>query len=400
MTSVRKMLAITDTGLRTLLRDRTSLFFVLIFPLTLVLVLGTVFGGDFHPRIGVAAPAGDPFARELVDRLEDEDDVDVHRYDTADGVRSAVEQGKVEAGVVVPDDYAARLREGNGDGDPGGQATAEVGFLTRPVGMGMSLRSVVDAVVSEQSSRLQAARFGTEHGSPSFEAALDEATALEGTFSPVTVRATTVGEALFPESLGRYDLGASSQLLLFMFVTGLASSSLLVQARRLGVTRRMLSTPTSARVVLAGETLARYVIVVFQGVYILTVTWLVFGVDWGDPLGAVAVLLAFALVAAGAALLAGSLFRNDQQASTVGTFAGLGFAALGGSMVPLEIFSPLMRDVAHFTPHAWGNDAFAELVRRNGTVVDILPELAVLVAMGVALIALATWRLRRVTVAR
>jgi len=148
-------------------------------------------------------------------------------------------------------------------------------------------------------------------------------------------------------------------------------------------------------VVLAGETLGRFVVVVFQGVYIMTVTWLVFGVDWGDPIGAAAVLVAFGLVATGAALLVGALFRNDQQAGSIGVFAGLGLAALGGSMAPLEIFSPLMRNVAHATPHAWGNDGFAELVRRGGTVLDIGPELGVLLAMGVVLIAVAAWCLRR-----
>jgi ABC-2 type transport system permease protein len=204
-----------------------------------------------------------------------------------------------------------------------------------------------------------------------------------------------VGEELFPESLGQYDLGASSQLLLFMFVTGMASSTTLVQSRQLGVTRRMLSTPTSTRVVLAGETLGRFVIVLFQGVYIMTVTWLVFGVDWGDPIGAVGVLLTFSLVATGAALLVGALFRNDQQAGSIGVFGGIGLAALGGSMAPLEIFSPLMRNIAHVTPHAWGNDAFAELVRRGGNVVDIAPDLGVLAAMGVALVAVAAWCLRR-----
>jgi ABC-2 type transport system permease protein len=204
-----------------------------------------------------------------------------------------------------------------------------------------------------------------------------------------------VGEELFPDTLGQYDLGASSQLLLFMFISGIASATLLVQSRQLGVTRRMLSTPTSAAVILLGETAARFAIALLQGVYILLATSLIFGVDWGDPVGAVAVLVAFALVTTGAGLLAGAIFRNDQQAGSIGVFAGLGLAALGGSMAPLEVFSPLMRDVAHFTPHAWGNDAFAELVRQGGTVVDIAPELAVLLAMGVALISLAAWRLRR-----
>ena len=65
-------------------------------------------------------------------------------------------------------------------------------------------------------------------------------------------------------------------------------------------------------------------------------------------------------------------------------------------MVPLEIFPDTMRTIAHFTPHAWGNDAFAELVRRNGSVVDILPDLGILAAFAAVLFTVATWRLRKV----
>lgn len=54
-----------------------------------------------------------------------------------------------------------------------------------------------------------------------------------------------------------------------------------------------------------------------------------------------------------------------------------------------------MRTVAHITPHAWAMDGYAELVRRDGTVVDILPYLGILLAYAATLLGLASWRLRR-----
>ena len=64
-------------------------------------------------------------------------------------------------------------------------------------------------------------------------------------------------------------------------------------------------------------------------------------------------------------------------------------------MVPLEIFSPTMRRVAHVTPHAWALDAFSELIRDDAGFGDILDELAVLVGFATVLIVLASWRFRR-----
>ena len=65
-------------------------------------------------------------------------------------------------------------------------------------------------------------------------------------------------------------------------------------------------------------------------------------------------------------------------------------------MVPVEIVPDTLQTVARFTPHYWAVDAFAELVRRDGTVIDILPNLAVLLGFAVVLLSAASWRLRRV----
>ena len=383
----RKALVIAGTGLRRMSRDPTNIFFLFVFPMVMVLILGLVFGGGFEVSVGVVAPDGDPLADEVVESLRDHDEVTLHAYDSEADLRDAVELGHVQGGVVVPADYGARLRAGD---------DVEVGFLMGSSGLGALLQPIAQEAVGDQSSRVQAARFAAEHGAGDFDAALADVTDLSATLTPIPVRTEEAGDTSDEfEGLGRFDLGASGQLLLFMFVSGLASSAGLIQSRQLGVSRRMLATPTSLGTVLAGETLGRLATVLVQGAYIMTATWLLFDVNWGDPVGAVLLLVAFGLVATGVAMLAGSVFKNDQQAGSVGVFLGLGLAALGGCMVPLEVFSPTMRKVAHVTPHAWANDAFAELVRRDGGLVDILPDLAVLAAMAAAVLALATWRLRK-----
>jgi ABC-2 type transport system permease protein len=122
---------------------------------------------------------------------------------------------------------------------------------------------------------------------------------------------------------------------------------------------------------------------------------LIFGVNWGDPLAAGLLMISFALVASGAGLLMGALARTPQQSLALGLLVSLGFGALGGTMMPLDLFPETMRRLAHITPHAWGVDGFTELVRHGGGVIDILPPLGVLLGAAVTLMALASWRLRR-----
>jgi len=113
----------------------------------------------------------------------------------------------------------------------------------------------------------------------------------------------------------------------------------------------------------------------------------------------VAVVILYACAGAGAGVLVGTLFRNESQAAGVTLLLGLGLGALGGCMVPLELFPPTMRRIAHLTPQAWGNDAFNRLVAHGAPITGILPQLGALALFAAVLLSLAAWRLRRVLVA-
>ncbi len=382
-----KALVIASFNLRRLFRYRPNFFFVIIFPMLIILLLGATFGSGFNPAIGIAAEDTGALGEELVAALEAEKDLKVRRFDNEDDLADGVNRGRVEAGLVVPAGYDSMVR--NGD-------TVILKFFSRPGSFGAQLGATVAAVVSDQSVLARASRYVEDEGYASQDEARERAEALSRIIPAVNVRVTRAGEALFPEELGRFDMGATSQLLLFVFLTSLTGSVALIETRQLGLSRRMLSTPTPVRTILMGEALGRIAVALLQGVIIMVGSGLLFGVNWGNPVGAGLVLVSFSFVGAGAGMVVGSVFSTEQQAIPIALLAGLGLAAIGGSMVPLEIFPDTMRTIAHFTPHAWGNDAFAELVRRNGSVVDILPDLGILAAFAVVLLTVATWRLRKV----
>lgn len=382
-----KAIAIARANILRLLRDRSSIFFVFIFPLALVLLIGLQFGGSFAPRLGVLVESSGDQAQGFVDRLIEEQRLEVVEFEEEPALVAAVERGSLAAAVVVPDGYDAALESGT---------PVEVGFVARPDGSGGILEAVVAEALTSSTLDVTAARFVVDQGLTGF----DQAEQLVGQVAPalpqIRVTTRTVGESLFPATLGRFDLGASSQLILFMFVTALSGAAVLIQTRQLGLSRRMLATPTQVRTIVLGEGLGRFGVVLVQGLYIMIASLLAFRVDWGDPIGAVAILVTFSAVGAAAAMLMGSVFSNAEQAGGVGVMVGLGLAALGGCMLPLELFSPTLQTIAHITPHAWAIDAFAELVQRRGGLVDIFPELGVLAAYAVVLGLIATWRLRAV----
>lgn len=384
-----KALAIAGTNLRRLFRERANIFFLFVLPMLIILLLGAVFGGQ-SARIGVLADEPGRLGERLADSLADRESVDVVRFGSAKELEDAVSRGQVDAGLVIPAGYERTLRSGG---------TATLRYYARPDSLAEELRVTVEAAVAEQSAVVAAARFVARESLASFDAGLRRATAAAAVVPDIRVRVVTPEEEEYPTTGGRFDLGASTQLLLFVFLTSLTSAAALIETRRLGISRRMLATPTPARTVILGELLGRLAVALTQALLIMAGSLLLFGVDWGDPAGAVSITLAFSLVGSGAGLLLGSVLANEQQAGAVSLLLGLGLAALGGSMVPLEVFPEPVRAVAHVTPHAWGNDAFSDLLRHGGGLVDVLPEVGVLLAYAAVALSLATWRLRRVIAA-
>lgn len=381
-----KALTIAVNDLRRLFRDRTNVFFFFILPMLIILLLGAAFGGSDRARIGVAGGTGGPLALALTHALEAQPSVRVDRLGSEGSLRSAVARGRVEAGLVIPAGYDTDARAGQ---------TVRLRYFARPDSIAQQLRATIESVVAGQSGLLGAARLvHSERGTP-FAAALTRATAAAATVPAVRVSLSAPDGTAYPESQGSFSNGASTQLLLFIFLTSLTGSARLIEARRLGIARRMLSTPTSVRTILAGQTLGRLGVALLQALIIIAGSALFFGVGWGDPAGTAVVVVAFCLVGVGAGMLLGSALSNEEQAGAVAILLGLGLAALGGSMVPLEVFPPAVKTIAHLTPHAWGNDAFSSLLKHGGGLGDVLGNVGVLLAFAAVLIAAATWRLRR-----
>ena len=129
----------------------------------------------------------------------------------------------------------------------------EVGFVARSSGIGPSLRPVVGQALQSSLLPATAARFVADQGLGDFPAALAIAEGVQAAAPQIEVTTRPSERPCFPSTLGQFDLGASSQLILFMFITALSGGAVLIQTRQLGLSRRMLSTPTSVRTILSGR---------------------------------------------------------------------------------------------------------------------------------------------------
>jgi ABC-2 type transport system permease protein len=380
-------LEIARVNLLRVVRDRTNLFFVFALPLIIIVALGAAFGGAGTSRLGVVRADAGSLGDELVDLvLAGELAVEARERATVDELREGVARGDLQAGLVIPPGYDADLRAGR---------SVELVMVARPEGRLGALRQAIDAAVAEQAALVRAARVAADQADVPVEEALALAREQQDVQPGITVTASMLGERSFPIGDNVFALGAQNQTVLFMFLTSLTAATQLILTRQLGVSRRMLATPTPLRSILAGELMGRFAIALVQGLFIVLVSSFVFGVSWGDLAAAAAVIILFGLVGTGAAMIVGVFAASPDQAGALGVFLGLVLGALGGAMVPIELFPEPMSTLALLTPHAWAIDALRDLVFEQAGLFEILAQLGVLVVYATALVVIGTWGLRR-----
>lgn len=373
---------IAGTALRRLYRDRIALFFTVALPLLIIFFVGLSVGGGGGDRDlpvglvvtgdGVQANGGE--AARLVAALRAENRLAWRDYPGEEELRAAVRRGDVLAGVLVGAEGAAlRVRFVP---DPGGTRAGPV-------------RAIVSRVVEARNAVLMPVRFARARTGVSEARA--EAIVAAAPAPVVVTRHEVVAAA---GGLDGFDYTAAANLILFVFITSLATAAGLIATRQLGVLDRMRAAPVSEGQIVLGQATSRFAIALTQAAIVLVGATVLFRVRWGDPVATGAVIVLFCLVSAGAGLLVATTFSREQQASSLGPPVGIALGMLGGTMWPLEVVPPPMRVVGHLTPHAWAMDALVAVGGGAG-LTDIGRELAVLALFAVVLLGVGVRRLGR-----
>ena len=371
--------AIVRANLRRLVNDRGNIFFLIILPLLIVFALGSAIGSsESDVVIGVVDPAPSKLSATVGRTLAASEGITLEDVSDAGSLRRRVSRGEFNAGYVVSASGAVTT------------ITWVSGLDTRGIAMQGSMQSVVQTVAAHEQviGALDASAGLTRQRAT---AVVDGLTGVPA----VRVSSTTVGgDETSAESIRAVLAGG--ELTLFMFLSALFGSQALLMSRLLGVTRRTSAAPVSVRTIVIGEAVSRYIVAMLQGLIIIVGTMVLFGVDWHSPLAVLALSAAMALVGTGAAMLLGTFGRSEQQVGALALLVGLVFAALGGSMQPLEFFPQGMRQVAFaITPHAWMNDGLWKILVDGAGLRDVLPAVGVLTGGGVVLLAIASRALAR-----
>ena len=377
--------AIVVNEQRRLLAHKEIALFVLALPLIIITLIGLTFGTTGAIDLGVLDEDGSARSRSLVERFRDVDGVDLRIYTDEGALREDVRATAIQAGLLIPAGYARDLAAGRAELDVVADPTSE--------GVASALATLDGAVTAEGVREGAIAAVQARTGGSSRRDAADLVDAQAERLEPLGVRATDVGDAQV--AVDAFSHTTPANLVLFVFINTFALSTVLAFDRKGGIIARMLATPTSSATVVVGLGLSKLVFALAQSALLVGVGALVFGVEWGDPVGAALVVVLFAAISTGVGLLIGAWTTDAEQAQAIGIPLAVGMGMLGGCMWPLDIVPRPMQLVGHLTPHAWAMDSWVELIFEGASPAEILPNLAVLAAIALAVGLLAVRTLRR-----
>lgn len=412
------VLAIVRQDLRVFLSDRSNLPSLLITPVIMTVIIALISGGAFGGgsavrRLDVIDLDSSSASRAFLDSVReanpsltlcpmDNDNEDICQLGEAPGIDEAAALDRVANGtslalLEIPKGFGGSLRTR--------RSTSVTFRSSQAFGAAQAAQQAVDAAVGQVNSAAAAATVGltvvdkiaegghaiiqdTSMGLAIYQKALDM-----WSTNPIGVTFQLSGQpedSTLTESL-QLGLGQSVPGMgtMFVMMTVFGGMAALIVEKEQGTMQRLGTMPISRATLLAGKILARFTLGILQFGVVFIVGGAL-GMDFGkDPVGLFVIVLAYTLSITALSFALGSRLNNPAQASGLALLLTLTLAPLGGAWWPLEISPQFMQIAGHASPIAWAMEAFTKLTYQGGTLVDIWPQLLVLLAFAVVAFGLA-----------
>jgi ABC-2 type transport system permease protein len=400
-------LALKD--LRQLIRDWKSAVFLLAMPIGFTILLGFVFSGGGNQE-GARLPVGyvdldhGVVSTDLLEMLNASNAIRPVVLDNADlaKVEQQITDGELAAVVIMPAGYSAQVLSLTGE------STVRPRFvLDTASSVGQTAQNGVQAALvrllgAAQTARLTAQAYQAQGGTADSEILEETFTRAIEAWSNPPITVTSSGSGIVAAKEGEakaetnpYAHSSAGVMVQFAMAGIMGAAAIVVLERKSGALRRLLTTSISRLEIILGHFLAMFLIMLAQLVILVVFGQLAFGVDYfRAPVGTLLMIVLTAFWSASLGLLIGIVAKTEEQVIMFTLIPMLLLAGLGGAWMPLEFTGKTFQAVGHLTPVAWAVDGFENIVVRGLGLESVLVPAAILLAYGLAFLAIGVWQFR------
>jgi ABC-2 type transport system permease protein len=362
-------------------RDRRLLISLLVPP-TLQVIL---FGFSLSARVdnlslAVVDESRTPESRQLISALTESRAFRLKgSYETAKALEAEFKRGKLDAGLAIPWDYAKRQIRGD---DVRVQLLLNgVNTNTAQIAQGYAM-----AVIAWMNEHHTGSRIAI------------------GDLSSEGLRKISGGGAASVHAAILYNPGLKTSWFVITGVFGvllilngsIVSSATMIREKDTGTIEQLLMTPASTLEIVCAKVVPLFCLMMMSASLVIIVARLVFGLPCRGSLSLLFGAIAFCVLAGiGLGTLIATLTRTANQAQLLILFLNPPLASLSGAFTPVEAIPAYLQPLTSLNPiRHFSTIARSVLVKGAG--IDVVyPQLAALAAIALVLIAVSTWRFRR-----
>jgi len=419
MNTIFHTLAVAWKEIQLLAKDRGSLAVLFLLPLLFTSLYGSINlqlagGGDAIILLDVCLVNQDEgiFGEEIAKALKGIDELNVETFDIVAAAEQQVAEGEATAAIVIPTDFTQEINAYTPTTidviiDPAQPESANIvtGIMNQVVAevtiwgeVQYGIRTILDesGLLTEASPQERRAVEAQTLGAIMTQLSEVRRTPAIVVASEDLEGATVTIEGAFGMFFA-FIFPGITVLFIFFIISGAAAS--LLTERETGTLRRLLAGPIPRGAIIAGKMLAYVLLVCLQVVVLFGVGSIFFNMPLGEsPVGLVLLTLIVALVATAMGMLVAALAKTPKQANDVGLVLGFVLGGIGGCMhqgsAPITRSEGFMAVLSRLTPHAHAVEGYYRLMAENGTFINVLPQMGILLAMGIVFFLIAVWRFK------
>lgn len=387
---------IKDTLIRFTSPIEWAFFLILPILFTFLIGGGTAQNQDSRAFFYVVDQAQSPLSTALVNELERSSSVrpGLASYDEA---ISEFEENQIAAVLIIPLDFTLKtLQAGNSTVELRQQPNNLSAFAIQQ-GVNTALTRISSAVDIASISTAQAEAIRPFPSEAERQAYFDNA--LDAAYTQIEEAPQRLSEvqAATADPIP-YDSNANSaagQMITWVFIPLIGLSAMLAMERQIGTLRRILVTPTTKTIYIAGTVLGQVLTAVVQMSLLIGFGVLVLKLNWGHAPGATAlVIVASTLAAAALGTMLGTFVKTETQGNSISMMVGMVMAMMGGCWYPIELFPQVIRTIAQALPTYWSMQGMLDILVRGQGISGVLLESGILLGFAVVFFVIGVLRFR------
>jgi ABC-2 type transport system permease protein len=361
-------------------RDRRLVISLILPPIVQLTLFGYALSASVSDlRLGIVDESRTPESRELVATLTESRSFRLGGYYASAGkLGDAISQGRADAGVVIPYEFARDLRRGR---PPTVQVLLNaMNANTATIGQGY-----VEGVI--QSYNLALRRAGVQGGG--------EAVAGNGARPPGQVR--LVSTFLYnPGLVDSWFIATGVFGLLIILNSSLIASAAMVKEREAGTVEQLLMSPASTAEIIVAKITPLFGLLCMMMLLAIAVLGVVFRVPFHGSLPFIlfgGVLCVLSGISLGTVIATFS--RSAQQSQLTAFFVNPPLSSLSGALNPVEAMPAWLQPWTILNPiHHFATIVRGAMLKGSG-VATLWPNALALSIFTLVLVSLSVWRFRK-----